>query len=141
MLLLSLKILRKWLMMTEFEMFLNVFAILASTIVLCIKIDVYPHTIKWSHVFMPLFVCDGLQVYFNFIVFIRMYRESTQHKLALLYFIFTSIILVLKFLFKILLYYEISGFTRIQFSLISIPLFFLFGILMCRTCLLRNERR
>jgi hypothetical protein len=139
MFLMNLKTLRSWLMMHEFEMFMNLIGILIFSILLCLKYDFYLNNVsfKWSYVFMPLFFVDSLQAYFNFIVFIRLYKEY-ELKTALIRFIFTMIILLLKFLFKILLYFSINGDITIKYGYITLPIFLLMVIFLFKSCTLKK---
>jgi hypothetical protein len=140
MFLMNLKTLRSWLMMHEFEMLINLIGIFIFTILLCIKYDldlVLNSQFRWIYVFTPLFFIDALQAYFNFIVFIRLYKEY-ELKTAIIRFIFTMFILLLKFLFKILVYFTIMGEITPKFAYINLPIFLLFSILMCKSCTLKN---
>lgn len=138
MFLMSLKTLRTWLMMHEFEMLINLFNLIIFTILLAIKVDANPSNFKWIYVFIPLFLIDFLQTYFHFIVFIRMYKEY-ELKRALVRFVFTLIMLILKFLFKILLFYTINGDINIKFAYISLPIFLFLIILLFKSCTLKNH--
>ena len=139
MFLMNLRTLRSWLMMHEFEMFINLFGILIFSILLCVKYDFNAtnSSFKWIYVFLPLFLIDILQTYFNFIVFLRLYREH-ELKTAILHFIFRSIVLLLKFLFKILLYLSIDGDITIKFAYITLPIFLLLTIFLFKSCTLKK---
>lgn len=139
MFLMNLKTLRTWLLMHEFEMFINLIGTLVFSVLLCIKYDFNTDNanFKWIYVFIPLFLIDSLQVYFNLIVFLRLYKEY-ELKRALIRFIFTLSILLLKFLFKILLYLSVNGDISIKFGYITLPIFLLLTIFLFKSCTLKK---
>jgi ribonuclease P/MRP protein subunit RPP20 len=96
----------KWLMMTEFEMLINLMGITASTILLALKVDEYLN-LNWRAIFMPLFVADALQAYFCLIVVIRLYFDY-QKKKSLLHGFSTGSLLILRFISKLLFYILLS---------------------------------
>ena len=127
-------------MMTEFEMIINILGMLVFSILLCIKVDLSPTAatnLTWTNVFTPLFVVDGLQAYFLFIVFIRLVRDK-ELKAAIVRLILTGVMLSLRFTFKLLLHHSVSGLTIIKFTYISLPIFFILVILLFKSCTLKK---
>ena len=124
MFLMNIKTLCRWLVMTEFEMFLNMLGFFIFSILLCIRVDSYDrlddnsaNMLKWFHVFLPLFIVDLLQANFISIVFIRQLKEN-QAKDGILRLLISIMFLLSRFSFKLSLYFLIkrSSFERVYFS-------------------------
>jgi len=119
MFLMNLKTIARWLVMTEFEMLLNILCFTVFSILLCIRLDGYPNIedalnstadLKWSHVFMPLFLIDLLQANFITIVFMRQLKES-RSKEGIVRLFFSLLLLMTRFMFKVSVYFLISRST------------------------------
>ncbi len=120
----NIKTLCRWLVMTEFEMFLNILSFIIFSILLCIRVDSYDrledsnaNMLKWFHVFLPLFIVDLLQANFISIVFIRQMKEN-QAKDGILRLLISIMFLLSRFSFKLSLYFLIqrSSFERVYFN-------------------------
>ena len=133
----NMKTICRWLVMTEFELFLNLLGFFVFTILLCIKLDSsginihnqsfnlidFEHTqLTWSKVFLPLFLVDILQLNFCTIVFIRQLHENLKRD-ALLHFIISCLFLLSRIAFKILLFIFVTKTIEINAKLIMSPKF------------------
>jgi ribonuclease P/MRP protein subunit RPP20 len=130
----NMKTICRWLVMTEFELFLNLLGFFVFTVLLCIKLDTggnnlafnlidFEHTqLTWFKVFLPLFLVDILQLNFCTIVFIRQLHENLKRD-ALLHFIISCLFLLSRIAFKILLFIFITKTIEINAKLIMSPKF------------------
>ena len=113
------KTLCKWLVMTEYELFINLLGLLVFSILLCLKLDASTTTtatstittatidhISWLGVFTPLFVADMLQINFISIVFIRQLNEMLKRE-AMMRMIVSSLLLLARLIFKLLVFFLI----------------------------------
>ncbi len=125
MFLMNMKTITRWLVMTEFEMLLNVLCFTAFSILLCIRLDGYPNiedalnttaSLKWSTVFGPLFLVDLLQANFITIVFMRQLKENRSKEGTVRLF-FSLLLLMTRFMFKISIYFMVS---RSSFRLVKV---------------------
>ena len=136
----NIKSLTRWLVMTEFEMLLNVVGILIFSILISIKLD-FNDNITWKEVFAPLFIADGLQAYFCVIVFIRQLSES-ETKDAVFRYIISFLLLASRVSFKLLTFFVVTGPNgnekNFKFQYVAIPLFFHLSLLMLRSCRLKK---
>jgi ribonuclease P/MRP protein subunit RPP20 len=127
----NMKTICRWLVMTEFELFLNLIGFFVFTILLCIKLDSnqafnlidFEHTqLTWFKVFLPLFLVDILQLNFCTIVFIRQLNENLKRD-ALLRFIISCLFLLSRVSFKILLFIFVTKTIEMNAKLIMSPKF------------------
>jgi hypothetical protein len=132
------KTLRSWFLMTEYELLMNTLSVLVATILLVLKMDFPSMKLTWSHVFMPLFIVDGLQVYFLIMVVFRFYYENTV-KAIVIRLLLNLIVLILKFLFKFLLYLKATHVVSIKYAFISLPIFLICIFLLFKTCSLNRN--
>ena len=140
----NLKSLTRWLVMTEFEMLINIIGLFIFSILLCIKYDhEYETTLTWQQTFMPLWIIDGLSVYFCIIVFLRQLGEYHTKSAALRLFV-SLFFLTTRFVAKLMIYYMLispSGdydIKQLKFQYASVPIFFHLVMLMFRSCRLHK---
>lgn len=120
MLIMNLKTLSRWLLMTEFEMFLNVISFTVFSILLCLRLDFCSNieddnnmnncsglSLKWFYVFLPLFLVDLLQANFISIVFMRQMRENKSRE-GIVRLFFSLLFLMTRFLFKFAIYFLVT---------------------------------
>ena len=141
MFLMNIKSVTKWLVMTEFEMLINVIGMFVFTILICLKCDL-GHELSWLNVFAPLFCSDGLQAYFIMIVFLRQFYE-VHAKPAVLRLVVASLLLASRFLFKFLIFISLSmqsDNAELKFQFAAFPLFFHLILLMFRSCRLKKHQ-
>jgi hypothetical protein len=138
MFLLNLRTLRAWFLMTEYEMFLNVLSVFVATLLLALKIDSSSTGLTWLHVFLPLFIVEGLQVYFLFMVAFRFYYESKIANVLHILLV-CAVVVTLKFLAKLLLYLNTTHTVSIKYALTSLPVFFILIFLLFRSCTLNRK--
>ena len=124
--------LTRWLGMTIFEIWLHVVTFFIFTIVAVLKHENVVDT-SWWNVFVPLFACDGLNAYFCWIVFIRMYKEK-RYRVGGLRLLSSIVLLVCIFVFKILLCQKLSRNMDFSYSEVFAPIFVALQILMVRAC-------
>lgn len=145
MFLMNMKSVTRWLVMTEFEMLLNIVGLFATTILVCLKLD-YAYAVSWKLVIMPMFVGDALQAYFCIIVFIRQFFQY-QAKPAVLRLIISSLFVAIRFSFKIYVYLILNvdsessdneGLKRFDYG--SFPLFLHLTMLIFRSCQLKKDK-
>ena len=124
-----------WLGLTNFEIWVNLVSITMFLILLVLKLDndyFFGHQ-DWWIVFSPLFVADGLNMYFCSIIFIRMYMEG-MIKDAVLRALWSLILLLLIFIFKYFLCQKLSGQATLEYSEVLSPVFFLLQLIAIRAC-------
>lgn len=139
MLLMDIKSVTRWLVMTEFEMLINILGLFATTILICLKID-FAFELTWKCVMMPMFIADGLQAYFCIIVFLRLFHDF-QIKQAISRLIISGVLLTTRFLFKLFIYLMLTddnenGKYRFQYA--KYPLLLHLILLMFRSCCLKK---
>ncbi|CAF0969809.1 unnamed protein product [Brachionus calyciflorus] len=141
MFLIRLKSVCRWLVMTEFEIFLNFIAILIFTILLVIKLDMNNESLTWFKVFLPLFIVDLLQANFCSILFIRQLMAN-QKKHGILRLVVSSLLLLSRFMFKLSTFQIVnsSNGEAFKFQLAIIPVYFHLVILMFKTCGLKKHQ-
>lgn len=142
MLLMTVKSLTRWLVLTEFEMLMNMVGLLIFSILLCMKLD-YDSLVTWRTTFFPLWVVDGFSLYFCIIVFLRQIGEFQTKSAALRLFI-SVFFLSTRFVAKLLIFFILSSsphmseHKRIKFQYASVPIFFHLIMLMFRSCRLHK---
>lgn len=117
----------RWLGLTVFEIWINLVSILIFSIMLAFQFS------NWWVIFFPLFAGDALNAYFCIIVFIRMQLESPL-KVALLRIIWSTIFLLMTFLFKFLLCKKLMGLVTLDYYEIFTPLYILLQLIAVRAC-------
>lgn len=133
----TLKELTRWLRLTVFEFSLMIIAAFLFSILLVLRLD-GKIFISWWEVFIPLFVCDGLIVYFDTIVFIRLYLEG-EDEIAFKRVILNGAVVLLLFIYKILLCQKLTGANDLRYPVIHIPLFILAKGLLIRSCVISDK--
>jgi len=129
----------RWLGLTVFEMLVHLIALLVFTVFLELRLDeiAFASTIPGAYdiwiVFSPLFVADALCTYFNIIVLIRLYIEG-HIKEAVARTIWSSALLLVWSLFKVLLCKRLSGALNIDYSEIMSPIFLVLQLIAIRAC-------
>ncbi len=130
--LLTLKEVIKWIGMTAFEIWLHLVTLFVFSILAVLK----HHNVldsTWWAIFIPLFACDGLNMYFCTIVFIRMYKEK-EYRIAGLRLLSSVLMLVCLIVFKILLCQRLNHERNYKYSEVFAPIFVALQILMVRAC-------
>lgn len=129
----------RWLGLTVFEMLVHLLALLVFTVFLVLRLDDIAFTSSspgsydiWI-VFSPLFVADTLCSYFNVIVFIRLSIEG-HIKEAIARTIWSSALLFVWSLFKVLLCRRLAGLSNLDFSEIMSPIFLVLQLIAIRAC-------
>lgn len=128
----TLKELTKWLQVTIFEFTMILLSVLVFSILLVLKLEELID-ISWWSVFIPLYTCDTLMVYFDLIVFINLYLVS-EKRLAVKRIILNGVILLLVVIYKVLLCQQLEGTRNMNFANIHAPVFLLFFFLLMRAC-------
>lgn len=128
----TLRELVRWLGLTMIEILLNLLAITVFSVMATLKLE-NQVAMSWWTAFIPLFICDGLNVYFCVIVFIRQHLEG-MYKAAALRSSWSFIQLLLVFLFKLLLCLKLEGQKNLVYSEVLSPLFILLMLIMVRAC-------
>lgn len=129
----------RWLGLTVFEMLIHLIALLVFTIFLELRLDeiAFASTMPGSYdiwiVFSPLFVADALCTYFNVIVLIRLYNDS-HIKEAIARTIWSSALLFVWALFKVLLCRRLAGLSNLDYSEIMSPIFLVLQLIAIRAC-------
>ena len=123
----------RWFGMTVFEMCLSLVAWFTFSVLAALKQENVLVTASWWTVFIPLFVCDGLNTYFCVIVFIRMYREA-QYRVATFRFFSSIICLICMFVFKLLFCQKLNNKMGMSYSQMVSPLFIVLQIMMVKAC-------
>lgn len=137
MFLIKLKSLCCWFVMTEFEILLNLGAILVFTVLICLKLDSV-YDLDWFNVFLPLFLVDLFQANFLSILFIRQVLDN-QKKMATFRLILAGLLLISRIMFKYLTYQFVVNANSFKFQLAAVPLYFHLIILMFKTCGLKKH--
>ena len=138
MLVMNVKTLARWLVMTEFEMLMNAVGLLLSTVLLAIKLDLGESiAISWFHVFLPAFIADALQAYFCLIVFIRQLNEYKQ-KTAIFRFLTSTYLLVNRFFVKLLVFLLLNKSANFKFQYVGFALLSHLVIMLFRSCSLKK---
>ena len=162
MFLMNAKTVSRWLVMTEFEMLMQMLAFTVFSVLLCIRLDYCSNHddhdfaatacgLKWFHVFLPLFVVDVLQANFITIVFMRQLKEN-QSKEGIMRLFFSVLFLKSRLVFKAAIYSLVSQYTfksnditqeitakmRVRFQHAATPIFFHLSVLMFRSCCLKK---
>lgn len=144
MLLMNVKSLTRWLVLTEFEMLMSMIGLFVFSILLCLKLDYqFESAITWHQMFIPLWLVDGLSLYFCIIVFLRQVGEL-QTKAAALRLFISVFFLSTRFVAKLMIYFILSSSThlneskRIKFQYASVPIFFHLILLLFRSCRLHK---
>ncbi|XP_063216816.1 transmembrane protein 203-like isoform X2 [Bacillus rossius redtenbacheri] len=119
----------QWLGLTVFEMWVQLAAVTAFTVVLALR----PADASWWATFSPLFVGDALCAYFCAIVLVRMHLEE-MHKAAVLRAAWSASLLLLLFVFKFLLCRKLAGQSGLVFSEVMSPVFILLQLVLIRAC-------
>lgn len=122
----------KWLGMTIFEIWLHIVTFFIFSIIAVLKQEGVLHT-SWWNIFIPLFVCDGLNAYFCWIVFIRMYKDQ-RYRVGGLRLLSSLVLLVCIFIFKILLCQKLTNNMNFSYSEVFAPVFVALQIVMVRAC-------
>lgn len=132
---LSLKELVNWLGLTIFEIWINLLSLTVFVMLLALKLDenYFVGQSGWWIVFSPLFVADGLNTYFCSIVFIRMHMEG-MIKDSILRALWSTISLLLIFVFKYLLCKKLLGQSTLEYSEVFSPVFILLQLIAARAC-------
>jgi ribonuclease P/MRP protein subunit RPP20 len=142
MFLMNTKSITRWLVMTEFEMLINLIGLFCTTIFISLKLD-FDFEFNWFQVMLPMFLADCLQAYFCLIVFLRQFYEF-QAKSAVFRLIIASMFLTFRFLFKLFIYLMIDEVLNekkiFKFQFASFPLFFHLIFLMFRSCGLKKHQ-
>lgn len=140
----NIKSLTRWLVLTEFEMLMNMLGLFCFSILFCMKLDYqFESTITWRQMFLPLWLVDGLSLYFCVIVFMRQIGEFQTKSAALRLFI-SVFFLSTRFVAKLIVYFILSSSAhvnenkRIKFQYASVPIFFHLILLMFRSCRLHK---
>jgi ribonuclease P/MRP protein subunit RPP20 len=144
MFLLNLKSITRWLVMTEFEMLMNLIGLFIFSILLHLKFDHdYDSILTWRHLFIPLWLVDGLSLYFCIIVFLRQlgafFTKEAAFRLFISFFFLAS-----RFVAKLMIYQmlntnnDLTENKRIKFQYASVPIFFHLVVLMLRSCRLHK---
>ncbi|XP_050429858.1 transmembrane protein 203-like isoform X2 [Adelges cooleyi] len=129
----------RWLGLTIFEMLVHLLALLIFTIFLALRLDGIafassaPNSYDMWIVFSPLFVADALCIYFNIIVLIRLYIEG-HIKEAVTRTIWSSAMLFVWSLFKVLLCRRLAGLSNLDYSEIMSPIFLVLQLIAIRAC-------
>ncbi|XP_026807622.1 transmembrane protein 203 [Rhopalosiphum maidis] len=129
----------RWLGLTVFEMLVHLIALLIFTVFLALRLDdvAFTSTLPGSYdiwiVFSPLFVADALCTYFNIIVLIRLYIEG-HIKEAIARTIWSSALLFVWALFKVLLCRRLAGLSNLDYSEIMSPIFLVLQLIAIRAC-------
>lgn len=129
----------RWLGLTVFEMLVHLIALLVFTVFLSLRLDeiaftsTSPSSYDWWIVFSPLFVADALCTYFNIIVLIRLYIEA-HVKEAISRTIWSSALLFVWCLFKVLLCRRLAGLSNLDYSEIMSPIFLVLQLIAIRAC-------
>lgn len=128
----TLRELVKWLGVTVFEIAVNLIAVTVFAVLAVLNYENLI-SVSWWTVFIPLFVCDGLNSYFCAIIFIRMYLDGI-YKNAALRALWSFSVLVLLFVFKLLVCQKIQHQNTLAYSEVMSPIFILLVLVMIRTC-------
>ncbi|XP_022109226.1 transmembrane protein 203-like [Acanthaster planci] len=122
----------QWLGVTVFELWVHTVSLLVFSILLTLKLQ-GAWAGSWWLVFAPLFTGDGLSAYFMAIVAIRLYLYQGLRAAAVRLF-WSSVLLALVFVFKILLCKRLEGEADIPCSITMSPLFAMLQVLFIRAC-------
>jgi len=128
----TLKELQKWLQITIFEIALMLTSLLVFTILVALKLENII-SITWWEIFIPLYVSDTLMVYFDFIVFIKLYLVG-EKSLAVKRIIVNGIIILLMIIYKVLLCQQLEHAREMKYAVIHSPLFIFIFFIMVRSC-------
>lgn len=133
---LYLKEIVKWLGVTVFEIWLNFLSILIFSVLAVLK-DILVLDISWWYIFIPLFVCDGLNGYFCAIVFIRMLKDG-RLRLGFPRMASSLMLLICIIAFKVLLCMKLNGDLTSNFSAVFAPVYVALQLLLVRVCRIVN---
>ncbi|CAD5217871.1 unnamed protein product [Bursaphelenchus xylophilus] len=100
--------LQKWTGITPFELLMHCIAILISTIMFTVKWYKIVQFSYW-HIFGPMFLASGLDLYFVFIVALRVYVEEKQIRRSLATHLFNFLRASMFGLFLMFLCQKIEG--------------------------------
>lgn len=128
----TLKELKKWLQVTIFEFTMILLSVFVFSIMLVLKLEELID-ISWWSVFIPLYTCDTLMVYFDLIVFINLYLVS-EKRLAVKRIIINAVMLLLIIIYKVLLCQQLEGTRNMNYANLHAPVFLLFFFLLMRAC-------
>lgn len=125
-----------WLGLAEFEIFINLVALLIFSVMLIIRLGGHltEEPLDWFTVFSPLFCGDVCNGYFSVIVGIRTYLDSDNKRKALQRLLWSAKVLGLTGVFKYLLCLKLSGAQNVEYSEVFSPIFVLLQLIAVRAC-------
>ncbi|XP_044740572.1 transmembrane protein 203 [Chrysoperla carnea] len=126
-----------WLRLSIFEIWIHLISITIFSILLPLKLDNYLDEYNWFIIFIPLYVCDILNAYFNVILVIRLYLENS-FKVAFVRAFSSSAYFILPIFFKILLCKKLEG-EPLEYSEVFAALFVLLQLMAIKACQLNNQ--
>ena len=131
---LSLKEIAEWLGISPFELSLQLLSLLTTSILIPMKLE-HDVTLSWWTVFTPIWITDGMWIYFRLIIYLRLHFHYTsrRHRGILKFFwIITFTALLISFEMLLCQHLEHSKYTL---TTVFIPLFIVLGLLLIRSCI------
>uniref|UniRef100_F6XY64 Transmembrane protein 203-like n=1 Tax=Ciona intestinalis TaxID=7719 RepID=F6XY64_CIOIN len=118
-----------------FELWIHTSCLVLFTLLLTLKID-GGLPLTWGHTFIPLFLADGLHLYFSLIVCIRTVA-SGKRKEAYKRVVWAVMCLSLLFLCKMLTYQLLENGVNFKKVTVLAPIFAVWVMLLVRACHIR----
>ncbi|XP_050695151.1 transmembrane protein 203-like isoform X2 [Eriocheir sinensis] len=129
----SLRELTMWLGVSILEVFIWLTALLATLVLVVLRVEEVFSAVSWWLVLSPMFIADALNTYFCVIVLIRMYLDGVL-KPAALRALWSFSVLTLGFTFKFLLCRKLSEPSHLEYSAVMSPVFVLLQLILIRAC-------
>lgn len=129
-----------WLRLSIFEIWIHLVSLTVFIIILPVKIDSTSYLVtdmSWFVIFLPLFVGDILNAYFNVILVIRLYLENS-FKVAFVRAIWSTAYFILPFFFKTMLCKKLDG-EILDYSEVFASLFVLLQLMAVKACQLNSQ--
>ena len=131
---LSLKEVAEWLGVSPFELSLQLFSLLVTSILIPMKLE-EDITVTWWTVLAPIWITNGMWIYFRLIIYLRLHFHYTsrRHRGILKFFwIISFTALLISFEMLLCQHLEHSKYTL---TTVFIPVFIVLGLLLIRSCI------
>ena len=122
--------------LTPIEIWLHVFGATIFSVLFALKAESVL-TYNWWIIFSPLFVADGIHLYFVYVVLLRrllLTKWNGMFKTAVLRTLWSCTVLSLHFSFKFLLCKKLNGQLSMDFAEVLAPIMIMLQLFMIRAC-------
>ncbi|VDN29390.1 unnamed protein product [Gongylonema pulchrum] len=131
----------RWTGVTIFEIWLHAVGLLLFSILIVLKIELYPSSLTYWHAFTPLFIVAALNLYFLFIVLVRAMVQEKECKQPIMKHAFSWLRLIMIGIFEALLCYKVNGdledgqvAVQSSYGVVFLPIWVLMAALLFQAC-------